>query len=91
MAEVRTILDIGGHKWLAPDMSKAGKIADLLNACQPATRDYYNSTKEVYVIGKGHDHVIRIEELTESAVVVKSIAEAIKLRGPKDEKSKDTL
>lgn len=88
---MKVVLSIGGHLWIAPDMTKAAKAVDLLNSFKPANQDYRNSGKEVYVIGKGRDHEMAIKELREQAIVVDSIAKAIALRGIEDSKERGLL
>jgi hypothetical protein len=88
---MKTILDIGGRLWLAPDMTTAGKIADALNKCSPINRDHRNSEKEVFMIGRGYEHRIAIVELSDKANVVKSLDAAIALRAKKDSKAEDLL
>lgn len=88
---MKTILEIGHNKWIAPDMQSAGKIADAINKLQPVNRDYRNSAKEVYVAQRGRDHSLKLELLSEQAVIVKTVDDAVKLRDKKDDKGKDLL
>lgn len=88
---MKTILSIGGHTWIAPDMVKAAKVIDMLNGFVPVNYDYRNSEKRVYVEGKGRDHEMGITEFPRDGVVVKTLEAAIKLRGKEDGKEKDTL
>lgn len=86
---MKTILSIGGHKWIAPDMVEAAKVIDMLNGFVPVNYDYRNSKMRVFVEGKGHEHAMILAELHRDAVVVKSVEAAIKLRTAEDGKKND--
>ncbi len=88
---MKTIINIGGRQWIAPDAAKAAKVADLLNDFQPINRDWRNSKKTIYVIGRGADHQVSIQGIPEDIHLVKNIQDAVKLRDASDEKSLDTI
>ncbi len=88
---MKTILTICSSKWIAPDMQSAAKIADLISKLEPVNRDYRNSGKEVYVVGQGRDHALEIHGLDARAQIVKTLGDALKLRGKEDGKNTDML
>ena len=79
-------LSIGHTEWIVPDATKAAKVVDLLGSFVPIKRDWSNSDKTVFVIGRhlGY-HDLSIEELGDEVEVVKTVAAAIKLRKPTDQ------
>lgn len=82
---MNVLLKIGSTVWMAKYATTAAKVVDALNAMTPLELDHGHQTMSVYFPEKDWGHNLEVSVPGKRHKIVKSQAEAIKLR--KDEET----
>ncbi len=77
---MKILLNIASSEWICDDAAKAAKVMDLLNSFTPVERDWDNHEQAVLIARSSYRHDISIKQIGEKTVIVKSLADAFKLR-----------